>query len=169
MNYLLPQVYNLNKNSTMKTYWNVKNASNPYITCLQMGISSYLYLPADAGRTLFPCGGFSPSAILNNFGFLFWSIYQQRSKANFLFNVSNQHPSRQKGHYHWVVDMCAHIPLLFFILFVAFVQSVAQLLKEWVRFLHLLSLMVGQSGYFGGNWSKMLKMLGRTESELFKF
>lgn len=117
---LLPQVYNLNKNSTMRTYWNFKNASNPYITCLQLGISSYLYLPADAGRTLFPWGGFSPSAILNNFGFLFWSIYQQRSKANFLFNVSNQHPSRQKGHYYWVVDMCAYTLNFFYAIIFCF-------------------------------------------------
>lgn len=80
-------------------YWSTDNASNPYITDRKWGLAcpgSYLYLPADAGRTRFPWGRFSPSAVLNSFGFLFWSIYQQRSKAYFLFKVSSQCASRQK-------------------------------------------------------------------------
>ena len=113
----------LNKNSCFKTYWSTTNASSPYIPDCKWGLAcpgSYLYLPADAGRTLFPWGGFTPSIVLNHFGFLFWSIYQQRSKANFLrFQASvlvGRRGSYQdslfqaEGCYHWALEKCPHIP-----------------------------------------------------------
>lgn len=113
----------LNKTSSFKTYSNTNNVSNLYMTDCKWGLScpgSYLYLPADAGRTLFPWGGISSSAVLNSFGFLFWSIYQQKSKANFCvrFQASVLIGKRRsyqdstllaEGPYHWEAEKCSHI------------------------------------------------------------
>lgn len=170
-------------------YWNANNASNPYITDCKRGLAcpgSYLYLPADAGRTLFTWGGFSPSAVLNRFGFLFWSIYQQRSKANFLFQVSSQYPSRQKRKLSRLPPpsrgtlSLGRRNVLTYPYCLSYYRFLGVLSNRWHNFFRkngygsvLTSshsyLWSGNEDILLGNWSRMFKMLGRTENQVFIF